>query len=278
MRGDPVWNHLSRRLGRRSRSRVAEQRRLWSNDERDAQRDRARLPGLDALDWVVGRDPQSHVKHDATVCHASDGVEVSLDDLGDLAEQEREAQDQLAQRLAIEHGAAAEPVELVTTPLARSISSSASASVTGSRRNAAALAKAGLATAEAERQHRAEIGIADGPDQYVRPAGRDQALDDRSDPFPSGGVYASFELAPTGSYRRTRPSPRAAQRRCRSHARGGESPPSARPERRFRAPPRPLARARGSDARRATGIPCVASRASASGERKPAACGLAIKK
>jgi len=61
---------------------------------------------------------------------------------------------------------------------------------------------AGSATAEADRQHRAQIGIADGSHQHVRPAGRDEALDDCSDPFPSGPLHPSFELAPAGSQRR----------------------------------------------------------------------------
>ena len=33
------------------------------------------LPGLDALDWAPAFDSESHVEHDAAVCHASDGVE-----------------------------------------------------------------------------------------------------------------------------------------------------------------------------------------------------------
>src|SRR5512144_3281620 len=67
---------------------------------------RARLPawspGLDALAWASGPDSQSHVEHDAPAGHAADGVEVRLDQLGDLHEQAGEAQDQLAQRLTIE--------------------------------------------------------------------------------------------------------------------------------------------------------------------------------
>jgi hypothetical protein len=54
------------------------------------------LPGLDALDRAPGLDSESHVEHDAAVCHASDGVEVGLDHLRDLQEQQGEAQDQLA--------------------------------------------------------------------------------------------------------------------------------------------------------------------------------------
>ena len=61
---------------------------------------------------MPGLDSQSHVEHDAAVWHASDGVEVRLDHLRELPEQEREAQHQLAQRLSIEHRAAAEPVQL----------------------------------------------------------------------------------------------------------------------------------------------------------------------
>src|SRR5450755_3544288 len=69
-------------------------------------------PGLDALDWAPVLDSQSHVEHDAAAWHASDGVEVRLDHLRELPEQEGKAQHQLAQRLTIEHGAAAESVEL----------------------------------------------------------------------------------------------------------------------------------------------------------------------
>ena len=75
------------------------------------------LPGLDALDWAPAFDSESHVEHDAAVCHASDGVEVSLDDLRGLYEQESEAQDQLAERRTIEQRAAAESVQLGGDPL-----------------------------------------------------------------------------------------------------------------------------------------------------------------
>ena len=129
-------------------------------------------------------------------------VEVSLDHLRGLYEQEGKAQDQLAQRRAIELRAAAEPVQLggdafggVDQLVGFSVSYRQQAESSPS-------AKTGPATAEADRQHRAEIGIADGPDQHVGAAGRDEALDDRSGPFPSGRPYASFELAPAGSHRR----------------------------------------------------------------------------
>jgi GAF domain-containing protein len=75
------------------------------------------LPGLDALDWAPAFDSESHVEHDAAVCHASDGVEVSLDDLRGLYEQESEAQDQLAERRTIEQRAAAESLQLGGDPL-----------------------------------------------------------------------------------------------------------------------------------------------------------------
>jgi len=42
----------------------------------------------------------------------TDRVEVSLDHLGNLAEQEREAQDQLVQRRAIGRGGAPQPAQL----------------------------------------------------------------------------------------------------------------------------------------------------------------------
>src|SRR5450631_581776 len=76
-------------------------------------------PGLDALDWAPVLDSQSHVEHDAAAWHASDGVEVRLDHLRELPEQEGKAQHQLAQRLTIEHGAAAESVELRRDALGR---------------------------------------------------------------------------------------------------------------------------------------------------------------
>jgi hypothetical protein len=57
-------------------------------------------------------DSQSHVEHDATVCRAPHRVEVGLDDLGDLPEQQSEAQDQLAQRRTIERSRAPKPVQL----------------------------------------------------------------------------------------------------------------------------------------------------------------------
>ena len=57
-------------------------------------------------------DSESHVEHDAAACHAADGVEVRLDHLRDFQEQEGKAQDQLAQRGAIEQRAAAEAVQL----------------------------------------------------------------------------------------------------------------------------------------------------------------------
>src|SRR4249920_1559156 len=74
--------------------------------------DDAGSPGFDALEWVPVLDSQLHVEHDAARCQASNRVEVSLDYLWGLPEQQSEAQDQLAQRLSIEHSAAAEPVQL----------------------------------------------------------------------------------------------------------------------------------------------------------------------
>ena len=70
-----------------------------------------RSPGLDAVDGPPVFDSQSHVQHEAAACHAADGVEIGLDDLGDLCEQEGEAQDELAQRLAIVRSAASQPVQ-----------------------------------------------------------------------------------------------------------------------------------------------------------------------
>ena len=93
------------------------------------------LPALDALNWAPAFDSESHVEYDAAVCHASDGVEVSLDDLWELQEQEREAQDQLAQRCTIEQRAAAESVQLGGDALGGVDQlPSASVSVTGSGR------------------------------------------------------------------------------------------------------------------------------------------------
>jgi hypothetical protein len=69
-------------------------------------------PCLDVFDWMPGLDSQSHVEHHAAACHAPDGVEVGLDHLRDLPEQEGKAQHQLAERLSVEHRAAAEAVEL----------------------------------------------------------------------------------------------------------------------------------------------------------------------
>jgi len=71
-----------------------------------------RLPGLDAFDGAAGLDSESHVEFDAAARYAPDGVEVRLHHLGNLPEQEGEAQDQLPQRVAIEQSAATEPVEL----------------------------------------------------------------------------------------------------------------------------------------------------------------------
>ena len=62
----------------------------------------AASPGLDALDRALLLDSQAHVEHDAPGGGAADRVEVGLDQLRDLLEQPREAQDQFAQRLAIE--------------------------------------------------------------------------------------------------------------------------------------------------------------------------------
>ena len=94
---------------------------------------------------------------------------------GDLPEQEREAQDQLAQRLAIEQSAAAEPVQLSDHALG-GVDQLVGFCV-GDRQQAERnpSAEAGLAPAEADREHWAEIGIADGADEHVRAAGRDEA-------------------------------------------------------------------------------------------------------
>jgi len=126
-----------------------------------------------------------HVEHDAASCHASDGVEVSLDDLWGLPEQEGEAQDQLAQRLSIEHSAAAESVQLSGDALGGVDQLVGFCVRFRQQTERSPTAKAGLATAEADPEHRAQIGIGDGPDQHVGPARRDEALEDRSDPFPS---------------------------------------------------------------------------------------------
>ena len=72
----------------------------------------ARSPRLDALDGAPAPDSQSHVEHDAAVRRAPDRVEVGLDYLGDLPEQQGEAQGQLAQRRTIERSGAPEPVQL----------------------------------------------------------------------------------------------------------------------------------------------------------------------
>src|SRR5271165_2011263 len=71
-----------------------------------------RLPGLDAVDGAPVFDSQSHVENEAAAGHAPDGVEVGLDELGDLCEQQGEPQDELAQRLPVERGAAAQSVQL----------------------------------------------------------------------------------------------------------------------------------------------------------------------
>ena len=159
-------------------------------------------PRLDALDWAPALDSQSHVEHDAAVGHASDGVEVGLDDLGDLAEQQGEAQDQLAQRLTIERRGCrgTRPAGWRRPRRSRS-----------ARRLLRPLPAAGgtqpFRPRPAWRPPRptASTGPRSGslkaPDQHVG-AGRHEALDDRSDPFPSGRLHPSFELAPTGSHRR----------------------------------------------------------------------------
>src|SRR5450755_1310475 len=118
-------------------------------------------PGLDALDWAPVLDSQSHVEHDAAAWHASDGVEVRLDHLRELPEQEGKAQHQLAQRLTIEHGAATESVELGDHALGGG--DQLVGFCVGDRQQAerGPSAKASPATAEADRQHGAEIGIAD---------------------------------------------------------------------------------------------------------------------
>lgn len=156
-------------------------------------------PRLDAFDWAAALDAESHVEHDAAVCHASDWVEVRLDHLRKLSEQEREAQHQLAQRFTVKHSAAAEPVQLADHALG-GVDQLVGFRV-GDRQQTerSRSVQTGPATAEADGQHRSEIGITDSADQYVRPAGWDEALDDRSDPFSSGGVHPSFELAPAGS-------------------------------------------------------------------------------
>ena len=118
-------------------------------------------------------DSQLHVEHDAAGCQASNRVEVSLDDLWGLAEQPGEAQDQLAQRLSIEHGAAAEPVQLGGDALGGVDQLVGFCVRFGEHAKRRPTAKAGLATAEADREHRAQIGIGDGPDQHVGSAGCD---------------------------------------------------------------------------------------------------------
>jgi hypothetical protein len=64
------------------------------------------LTGRPALDAY----PQ--VEDLATHRHATDGIEVGLDELGNLAYQQGEAQDELAHRPPIERRMAAEPAEL----------------------------------------------------------------------------------------------------------------------------------------------------------------------
>ena len=139
--------------------------------------------------------------------HASDGVKVGLDDLWELPEQESEAQHQLAQRLTVEHSAAAEPVQFGDHPLG-GVDQLVGLRVRDRQQaERSRSAQPGSATAEADRQHRAQIGIANRSHEHVRPAGRDEALDDRSDPFPSSCVHPLFELAPARSHRRLTPHP-----------------------------------------------------------------------
>ena len=78
----------------------------------------ARHHVLDALDRAPALDSRSRVEHDAAVGRAPDRVEVSLDDLGDLPEQQGKAQDQLAQRLAVARAAPRNPSSSVATPAA----------------------------------------------------------------------------------------------------------------------------------------------------------------
>jgi hypothetical protein len=83
-----------------------------ASDRQVADRVGGASPGLDAFDWATVLDSHSHVEHDASACHAPDGVEVGLDHFWELSEQEGEAQHQLAQRWSIKHSAAAEPIQL----------------------------------------------------------------------------------------------------------------------------------------------------------------------
>src|SRR5580704_7117226 len=233
-------------------------------------------PCLDALDWAPGLDSQSHVEYHAAACHAPDGVEVRLDHLRDLSEQKGKAQHQLAQGRSIERSAAAEPVQLSRNALG-GVDQLVGFCV-GYRQQAerSRSTKTGPAIAKANPEHRAQIGIRDGPHQHI-PAGWDHAPDDRSDPFPSRRVHASFELAPARSRRRL-----IVQRKHHS-----VDVARMRGSGKVR-----LQRHRSSDFRRhrnrALDIGTVmrgANRDPVRGqqrfrlpERKPAACGLAIKK
>jgi len=62
--------------------------------------------------WRPALDAHPQVEDLATHRHATDGIEVGLDELGNLAYQQGEAQDELAHRPPIERRMAAEPAEL----------------------------------------------------------------------------------------------------------------------------------------------------------------------
>jgi hypothetical protein len=174
-----------------------------------------------------------------------------------------EAQDQLAQRRTIERSRAPKRVQLSGDALA-GVDQPVGLDICRRWQAEPAVSPAGEATAEADRDHGAQIGIPEGPHQHIG-AGRHEALDDRS-------TRRSSSPQPDRSPD-SHPPTRAVRRRCRSHPQERTSPTSAPPERRFPAPPRPSARDRGSDPRRQAGFcawPAEPLRQRAKASRPPA--------
>ena len=98
---------------------------------------------------------------------AADRVEVRLDEFGDLAEQEREAQNQLTESLTVEQRAAMKPVEL-THDRFRGVDQFVGFCV-GPRKQGkpCRLAKTRVAAAGPNRKCMAKVGIDHGPDEHV---------------------------------------------------------------------------------------------------------------
>jgi len=125
------------------------------------------LPGLGALDAGSWLDSRLGIEHEAAAGDAADGVEIGFGEFGDLAKQQRQAEDELAQGSAVE-GRFTVPLLQLGGDGAGGVDQLVGFCVgCGNEAERCAAAGGGVAPAEPDRDDVAEIGITYGADEKV---------------------------------------------------------------------------------------------------------------